>query len=109
MERRKFIQTAGYSAAAAFIPPHLAGSNPVSQANVHQVKSADKQASVLVKENTVTIETHTLSATIQKGIITSLKSKSSGEEFIEKPDINNFRALQLLYIRNEVCMRPPAG
>ena len=57
---------------------------------------------MVVKENTVFIETPTLSASVEKGIITSLKSRINGEEFIEKPDINNFRALQLLYIRNEV-------
>ena len=102
MERRKFIQTAGYTAAAACIPPQLAGNKSgISEAKL-QVRSADKQVSVVVKDNTVFIETPTLSASLEKGIITSLKSRINGEEFIEKPDINNFRALQLLYIRNEV-------
>ena len=79
MERRKFIQTAGYSAAAACIPPRLAGNKSVTPAAGLQVRSTDKQVSVVVKENTVFIETPTLSASVEKGIITSLKSKNKGE------------------------------
>ena len=62
----------------------------------------EKQISVIVKDNKVFIETQTLIAVLEKGVLTSLKSKISGEEFIEKPDITNFRALQLLYINNEI-------
>ena len=103
MKRRKFLQAAGYTAAAAYIPAQF-------QVNQPDVVKADgisspqiQQSSVLVKDNKVFIETQTLSAVIEKGVLTSLESKINREEFIEKPDINNFRALQLLYIRNEVA------
>ena len=102
MKRRKFLQTAGYTAAVACIPPQLSGNqSDVLEASVQPV-SLEKQVSVVVKDNKVYIETQTLSAVIEKGVLTSLKSKINGEEFIEKPDINNFRALQLLYIKNEI-------
>jgi hypothetical protein len=102
MKRRKFLQTAGYSAAAACIPPQLSGNQSDGHnAGMHSV-SPETKVSVVVKDNKVYIETQTLSAVIEKGILTSLKSKINGEEFIEKPDVNNFRALQLLYIKNEV-------
>jgi hypothetical protein len=93
MERRKFIKTAGYTAAAGYIAAPLTGSA------IDSLKVGDqpKQASVVVRENKVFVDTFTLTATIEKGIITSLKSKITGEEFIEKPDITTFRALKLLY------------
>jgi len=67
-----------------------------------QSVSPEKNVSLIVKDNKVYIETHTLTAVIEKGVLTSLKSKINGEEFIEKPDLNNFRALQILYCNNEI-------
>jgi len=103
MKRRKFLQTAGYTAAAAYIPSQLSGNQPDQISSGLQSKSMGNQASVVVKDNKVYIETMTLSGIIEKGVLTSLKSKITGEEFIEKPDISTFRALQLLYIRNEIA------
>ncbi len=57
MERRKFIQTAGYSAAAACIPNHLTENKSVIPDPGNQVRSADKHVSVVVRENLVLIET----------------------------------------------------
>jgi hypothetical protein len=102
MKRRKFLQTAGYTAAVACIPPQLSGNQSNVLKTSVQPVSLEKQVSVVVKDNKVYIETQTLSAVIEKGVITSFKSKINGEEFIEKPDTNNFRALQLLYIKNEI-------
>ena len=102
MKRRKFLQAAGYTAAAAYIPAQLRANQPDVAEPGAGPASPIQQTSVLVKDNKVFIETQTLSAIIEKGVLTSLKSKISREEFIEKPDINNFRALQLLYIKNEV-------
>ncbi|NLM10386.1 MAG: hypothetical protein GX213_06355 [Clostridiaceae bacterium] len=43
------------------------------------------------------IDTLTLEAVVEKGFITSLKSKADGEEFITGVDINRDAALQLIY------------
>ena len=102
MERRKFIKKAGYTAAAAYLAPQLSGSQSNVQSLLMQTDMPGKQASVEVKDNKVYIETHTLTAVIEKGVLISFKSKINGEEFIEKPDIINFRALQLLYIKKEI-------
>ena len=101
MRRRKFIKTTGYTATAACIGP-LLGGNIADEAKIFHPVYPDKQISVEVKDNKVYIETQTLTAVIDKGVLTTLKSKLNGEEFIENPDITNFRALQLLYVNNEV-------
>jgi len=102
MKRRKFLKTAGYSAAAAYIAPQLSGNQSYSQPLIRKSGSLVNEASIIVKDNKVFIETPSLTAVIEKGMLTSLKDKINGEEFIEKSDINNFRALQLLYINNEI-------
>jgi hypothetical protein len=102
MKRRKFLQAAGYSAAAVYMPPQLSGNQSDSFKVSTKSVSPGKLVSVVVKDNKVYIETQTLSAVIEKGILSSLRSKINQEEFIEKPDISNFRALQLLYIKNEL-------
>jgi len=102
MKRRKFLQAAGYSAAAVYMPPQLSGNQSDSPKVSTKSVSPGKQVSVVVKDDKVYIETQTLSAVIEKGILSSLRSKINQEEFIEKPDVSNFRALQLLYIKNEL-------
>ena len=101
MKRRNFIKTAGFTA-AAYIAPKLSEKQTRVNAAGLQSVSPEKQASVVVQDNKVTIQTHTLTAVIEKGILTSFKSKINGEEFIENPDIKNFRALQILYSNNEI-------
>lgn len=101
MRRRKFIKTSGYTATVACIAP-LLGANIAGESGIFQSDPSVNQVSVEVKDNKVYIETQTLSAVIDKGVLTTLKSKINGEEFIEKPDVTNFRALQLLYVNNEV-------
>lgn len=104
MKRRKFLQTAGYSAAATCFVPNLPGINGSTSGTVLSTASQEtNNVSVKVIDNKVVVETQTLSATIEKGVLTSFKSRQSGEEFIEKPDITNFRALQLLYIDNGIA------
>jgi hypothetical protein len=98
MERRNFIKTAGYSAAATVISPKLGETAIIDSSS----QPAWYRGTVKVTDNKIVIDTFSLSATIEKGVITSLKDKQSGEEFIEKPDITNFRALQLLYRNNEL-------
>jgi hypothetical protein len=101
MKRRNFIKTAGFTA-AAYVAPKLSEKQTSVNASGLPSVSPEKQASVVVQDNKVTIKTHTLTAVIEKGILTSLKSKINGEEFIENPDIKNFRALQILYSNNEI-------
>ena len=102
MKRRKFIKAVGCTAAAACMTPQLSGKQTNARAASVQSVSPEKNASVVVKDNKVYIETRTLTAVIEKGVLTSLKSKINGEEFIEKPDVKNFRALQILYCNNEI-------
>lgn len=52
---------------------------------------------VRVDDGRVVVETSTLTAVLEKGFITSLKSKQTGEEFIRQFDVNQEAALQLLY------------
>ena len=101
MKRRKFLQTAGYTAAAACLPTQLDANYSYPPERDQLSAVPDNKVSVVVKDSRVYIETLSLNAVIEKGVLTSLKSKINGEEFIEKPDIQYFRALQLIYIRNE--------
>ena len=102
MERRNFIKTAGYTAAATVITPGIGESAIPDKNKIVGTQPEAYKSTVKVSDNKIFIDTVSLSATIEKGIITSLKDKSSGEEFIDKPDVKNFRALQLLYSNNEL-------
>ncbi|MHB9029871.1 MAG: DUF6259 domain-containing protein [Candidatus Latescibacterota bacterium] len=99
MKRRNLLAGAAGAAAIAQAAP-AAGAKAVGAARPAS-RSASGNASVRVEENKVFVETPTLTALIDKGFITSLKSKSSGEEFIKSPDADRFAALQLLYQANE--------
>jgi len=101
MKRRSFLKTAGYTAAAYITPKLSEKQTSVHEADLNSV-SPEKHASVVVQDNKVYIKTHTLTAVIEKGVLTSLMSIINGEEFIENPDVNSFRALQLLYSNNEI-------
>lgn len=100
MKRRNFIKTAGITAVSTIVTPVPETKHVVTA--LSDSKAQVSPATVKVTGNRVFIETFSLSAVIDKGIITSLKDKSTGEEFIEKPDINYYRALQLLYRDNEL-------
>jgi hypothetical protein len=52
---------------------------------------------ISVKGSRIEIETKTLTAVMDKGFITSLKSRATGEEFIRDFDANQGPALELLY------------
>lgn len=102
MERRKFLQTAGYGAMATYLPSHSGWKQTKVPASANKSVSPEPQASVVVKDGRVYVETGTLSAVIEKGVLISFSSKINREEFIEKPDVINFRALKLLYIKDEI-------
>lgn len=96
MKRRNLLTSA---AGAAVIAQAAAGQKP--SAGRSSPAPARGKASLRVEENKIFVDTPTLTAVIDKGFITSLKSRKSGEEFIQKPDVNLFAALQLLYPANE--------
>jgi hypothetical protein len=98
MRRRNLLAGA---AGAGAIARAASAAEPKS-ATVRSASSPSPgKATVRVEENKVFVETSTLTAIMDKGFITSLKSKHSGEEFIKNPDVNRFAALQLLYPANE--------
>jgi hypothetical protein len=100
MKRRNFIKTAGITAVSTIVTPM-----PETKSVATTLSGPSAQvtpATVKVTGGRVYVETFSLSAVIDKGIIISLKDKTSGEEFIEKPDVTNYRALQLLYRNNEL-------
>ncbi len=55
-----------------------------------------------MKEDSLFVTTSTLTATLTNGLLTSLKSKITGEEFITPFDTGSFTALQLLYPSSEL-------
>jgi hypothetical protein len=101
MKRRNFLKTAGFNAAAYITPALARKQSSVTEADMQTVLP-EKQASVVVQDDKVYIETYTCNAVIEKGVLLSLRSKISGEEFIEQPDVNCFRGLQILYSNNEL-------
>jgi len=102
MQRRKFFKTVSYGAAGALLLPQSGVQGAGSSAEQTVPLSPEREISVRVSGQVVRVETFTLSATIEKGVLTSLQSKLTGEQFIEKPDIRTFRALQLLYQNQEI-------
>jgi hypothetical protein len=58
-------------------------------------------ATVTVTGTAMRVETSTLTAVIDKGFITSLTSRETGEEFIEGVEVNRTAALRLLYLNDE--------
>jgi hypothetical protein len=102
MKRRNFIKTAGSVAVFGPILPIPNGNTPVN-AQLSPDPASDLQtSSIRVQENKIFIETITLSAIIRDGFLISLKSRFTGEEFINDFDTNNYSALQLVYRKSEV-------
>jgi hypothetical protein len=90
LSRRSFLQ--GTGAAAAVTAPQAA-----------PAAAPDRDARVTIDDaGVIHVETATLQATIEKGFLTSLKSKSSGEEFIREFDRGKSDALQLVYRGDEL-------
>jgi hypothetical protein len=97
MERRKFIKTAGEAAIITPVIPLITG-NQLSGKATKPVKSPEVfRPTVIVKEENIFVTTSTLNATLTNGLLTSLKSKISGEEFITSFDTGSVTALQILY------------
>ena len=99
MRRRDFLKAAGGIVALANVScPYV---SPSSAAGISLAVSENKQTSMQVEGHKIIIQTHTQSAVIEKGFLTSLKSKKTSEEFIEGVSVDKSAAIQLLYRGNE--------
>ncbi|MBZ5581021.1 MAG: DUF6259 domain-containing protein [Acidobacteriia bacterium] len=85
LSRRGFLQ-GGATAAAVGLPRAAAAATPDGETRV----SIDDQG-------VIHVQTKTLQARIEKGYLTSLRSKSSGQECIREFDRGKSDALQLVY------------
>lgn len=98
--RRMFLKgVAGVAAAGSAnnvlgtVQPNQAGQGRSDVA----VGTGTGNATIEVRDNRIHIETKTLTAVIDKGVVSSLKSKASGEEFLQGVRPDGPAALQLLY------------
>jgi hypothetical protein len=103
MERRKFIKTAGEAALITPVIPLITGGQLSGKAAKSVKSQGGFRSTVLVTENSIYVSTSTLTATLINGLLTSLKSKVSGEEFITGFDQGALPALQLLYPASELA------
>jgi len=100
IRRRDFLKAAGGMVALA-----NASSLNASASNVAAVDltvSENKQASMQIQGNKIIIDTSTQTAIIEKGFLTSLVSKKTGEKFIDGVAVDDAAALQLIYRSNEI-------
>jgi len=99
MHRRDFLKAAGSMVALANVSsPYV---SPSSAAAISLAVSESKQKSMQVQGHKIIIQTPTQSAIIEKGFLTSLVSKKTGEKFIEGVAVDKAAALQLIYRGNE--------
>jgi hypothetical protein len=94
----------GLGAQLSFSQPTVAMETPAKEASPQGAAAARPAGGgrIRLQDNRLQIETSTLTAVIDKGFLTSLKSKATGEEFIKPFDINKSAALQLVYRSDEV-------
>ncbi|MFH1718242.1 MAG: DUF6259 domain-containing protein [Planctomycetota bacterium] len=95
MDRRDFLKMAGTTVAAGSAASARAESStpPASTPEI----AGPKNASIRVQDSTIHIDTWTQTAVMEKGVLTSLKSKITAEVFIRDVDVTSCPALQLLY------------
>lgn len=86
MHRRDFLKAAGIMFASANVSSANVSSSSIAATSL--AVSENKQASMRVEGHKITIHTHTQSAVIEKGFLTSLISKKTGEEFIKDVAVN---------------------
>jgi hypothetical protein len=93
--RRSFLKTTTGTVAAICAP------GTVASGTGSQIQTREPVASVKVEGEQILVDTSTLTAIIKKGCLISLKSKASGEEFLQSFDARQVSALQLVYRSNE--------
>jgi hypothetical protein len=94
LSRRNLMKAAAASVAGA----GLASTVGIAQS---QSPGPAGRVELRVREGLVSVETGTLTAEIEKGFIRSLRSKITGDEFVEAFDLNQSPALQLIYRGDE--------
>ncbi|MCL4176713.1 MAG: twin-arginine translocation signal domain-containing protein [Verrucomicrobia bacterium] len=100
INRRHFLRTAGGATALAALSTRTpAAEEPVTGPVSGQ---PGRFAAVTVDGERLRIETHTLSAEMTKGALTSLRSRSTGEELIRVPGQPGGAALELIYRGDEI-------
>jgi hypothetical protein len=94
MNRRDFLKTAATAGALTTLStPAQVAQEAVSKTHIQMGAFAELK----VDGDRIAIETHTLSAVVSKGFLTSLRSKATGDEFIQAPDTQDSAALELVY------------
>jgi hypothetical protein len=92
--RRQFVKTTAISTAAlAGIPADSPAVSPRAAAEA----GAGQEATVKVEGDVIHVETRTLKASLHKGLLVSLFSKATGEEFLPGNAVKTITALQLIY------------
>jgi hypothetical protein len=99
MDRRDFLKVAGSSAALS--PVVSASLTPSPGGGSAGVMARSRDASIQVRDGILYVDTPTQTAVMEKGILTSLKSKQTGQVFIRGVDVASCPALQLLYRGDE--------
>jgi hypothetical protein len=95
LSRRGFLQGSATAAVSASLPAAGSAAPATAAPEGGTRLSIDDQGAIHV-------ETRTLAARIEKGFLTSLKSKSSGQECIREFDRGKSDSLQLLYPGGEL-------
>jgi hypothetical protein len=96
MKRRSFIKTTSCATVGALIPNSNIIGTEKEQAD-KTICPAPESSHIRIDGNLMFIETKTLTARLEKGLITSLKCKQTGQEYISQSETNNKRAIQLVY------------
>jgi hypothetical protein len=99
VDRRDFLKVAGSTAALS--PVVSASLTPSPGGGSAGVMARSRDASIQVRDGILYIDTPTQTAVMEKGILTSLKSKQTGQVFIRGVDVASCPALQLLYRGDE--------
>ncbi len=94
MNRRQFVK---HSALSAGLLTEMKAANSSAMTTVESPATPAGKVTFSVQQGILKIETLTLRATFEKGLLLSLQSKITGEEHLQKMDLNKKTSLQLLY------------
>ena len=100
MNRRHFLRTAGSATALAALS---AQTSPAAEPPTGGAQAQPNQfATMKLEGDRLLIETHTLRAEMTHGLLTSLRSRLTGEEFIRSLEKPGAAALELIYRGDEI-------
>jgi len=110
INRRRFLGTAGgVAAVAAFssqsVLPSTAAANQAASDTTATATPPNGFGTVRVEGDRILVDTHTLSAQWHRGFLTSLRSRSSGAEWISVSNTAQDAALELVYRGDEKVRR----